>query len=285
MRWRRCARNWRPPARQPRDPVRRRPRRAPRPEGDRVAAVGPGDWTRDTHHAAARPRAGGEQPDHAGRRRGARQPPAENPIIDVPEEPLARRSRRRPPAGGRTAQPYQPDAYRGSHRRAQENCRGRGRAAGSARADLRPAAAASRTGAGHRLGARTAAAGIAASRNPWPPSSGHPRPTATQRLRRCAERPAAARAARQALDRRGGPTRGTAPPRAGHAAPTRAGTKRAAADRGGRPAAPAMSTARPPAPGARHRGAVEPNRPSPPQSRRPPTRRVDSTPRANRSRT
>lgn len=93
-------------------------------EGDRVAAGGYGDWTRDTT----------TMPPTPGRVESSRITPvssdehggrtAENPIIDVPEEPLA------PPPPHAYApphrrteghEPYSADAYRGSHRRAHED--------------------------------------------------------------------------------------------------------------------------------------------------------------------
>jgi len=97
-------------------------------EGDRVAAGAYGDWTRDTTTLPPTP----------GRVESSRITPvsaedsgtrtAENPIIDVPEEPLVHA----PPQHGpyamppprrpaEAAEPYQADSYRGSHRRASEN--------------------------------------------------------------------------------------------------------------------------------------------------------------------
>lgn len=96
-------------------------------EGDRVAA-GYGDWTRDT----------ATMPPTPGRVESSRITPvteedstggtAENPIIDVPEEPLAppqppqQRYGPPPPRRRHTEdQPYLETDYRGSHRRSLEN--------------------------------------------------------------------------------------------------------------------------------------------------------------------
>ncbi|WP_328361770.1 procyclic acidic repetitive family protein [Mycobacterium sp. NBC_00419] len=95
-------------------------------EGDRAAA-GYGDWTRDTTTLPPTP----------GRVQSSRIMPVnaeeaasrttENPIIDVPEEPLVAPAPQQqppyapPPPRRRQEEPQVPDDYRGSHRRPSDN--------------------------------------------------------------------------------------------------------------------------------------------------------------------
>lgn len=235
-------------------------------EGDRVAAGGYGDWTRDTTSL----------PPVPGRVESSRITPVddeehvshqvENPIIDVPEEPLAPPQAPHtyapppppqaphayaPPPPHRRAEPDQPSpagSYRGSHRRTQETDE-------PGEAGARPPVPPERTFAPPPPPPRPEPAPEPVAAQQWaPPPAQEPNgfvaapggpPSAPPRRGRhwTAEegQPAAPR-----------PEPAMQPP------PEPAPSARQPAEAAAGPAAPAMSTARPPAPGARHRGAAEP---------------------------
>ncbi len=235
-------------------------------EGDRVAAVGPGDWTRDTTTL----------PPVPGRVESSRitpvddeehvSHPAENPIIDVPEEPLAQPQAPHAYAPQPThrraepAQPYQPDAYRGSHRRAQEGAE----AAGG------PPVPPERTFAPpppQRPEPEPVTVSAPEPPPPAPPPT--PEPVAAQQwappppqqpngfvAAPSGPPPPAPRRGRHWTAEEGRPG-APRPEPAMQPPPEPAPSVRQPTEAAG-PAAPAMSTARPPAQGARHRGAVEP---------------------------